>query len=413
MRDNVLSKGLKSRAQFYAEVIVKIYTKERLPAKITNLSRGARHLSLGVRLADPTRLDKAIKLAEPIALAAGSKAVLAQRDLHLVRYQFQLTHDLWEYYTRSDVNGLTIGLSENRHPIEFSFSPPHALVTGTTDSGKTETVKSMLVALISNYTPSELKFAIIDPHGDYADFENEAHLVCPIARTPDDIDQLLIWAGNELGQRKTENIRDSWRLILAIEEAEAILNDDRRLGIVQSIAAEGRKFNVNLLISSQKPTQKRLPDLVHLLNNKWVGLVDNAQVSAYLTGQAGLACHKLTGRGDFIHTTGAEVSRLQVAMATRADFDRLERVEVRPLELENEVEPIILNLPIEKSIGRPQNQVDPKLAALYFLQGPNEISIKQAKETLEISRRMHDLHRQFVLEFGAELVRLRKARLDR
>jgi hypothetical protein len=268
----------------------------------------------------------------------------------------------------------------------------------------------MLVALMMTFSPSEIKVALVDPHGDYADFENEAHLAGPIARQPEAIDRLLNWAGNELSYRKAENIRDAWRLVLVIEEAEAILADEKRLVIAQGIAAEGRKFKVNLVIASQKPTQKRLPDLVHLLNNKWVGLVDNAQISAYLTGQAGLECHKLTGRGDFVHIIGAEVSRLQVAMATQADFNRLDRAEIPPLELKEEVEPLILNVPLEKLSGRPPNQVDPKLAALYFLHGPNAISIKQAKEMLNISRRLHDQHRQFVVEFASELVRLRKAR---
>jgi hypothetical protein len=412
MKANVLSKGLKSRAQFYAQIIVKLYTKERLAAKVMQLSRGARHLSLGVRLADPTNLAKAIKLAEPIALGSGSRAVIAQRDLHLIRYQFQLAHDLWEYYTRADVTGLTVGLGENRHPIEFSFSPPHALIAGTTDSGKTETVKSILIALMTTHTPDELKIAIVDPHADYAAFENEAHLASPIGRTAQEIDQLLTWAGNVLAHRMTENIRDGWRLVIAIEEAEAVLSDETRLTIAQRIAAEGRKFKVNLLIASQKPTQKSLPDLVHLLNNKWIGLVDNAQISAYLTGQAGLECHKLTGQGDFIHIIGAEVSRLQVALATSADFDRLERAELRVPELDHAAEPLILNLPVEKAVGRPQNQVDPKLAALYFFNGPHTISIKQAKEILNLSRRRHDLHREFILDFAAEYLRLRKARLQ-
>ena len=113
---------------------------------------------------------------------------------------------------------------------EFTFSPPHALIAGTTDSGKTETVKSILIALMTTHTPDELKIAIVDPHADYGAFENEAHLAGPIARTAEEIEQLLTWAGNVLAHRMTENIRDAWRLVIAIEEAEASRESERRDG---------------------------------------------------------------------------------------------------------------------------------------------------------------------------------------
>jgi hypothetical protein len=60
------------------------------------------------------------------------------------------------------------------------------------------------------------------------------------------------------------------------------------------------------------------------LLNRFVGKVANAQISAMLTGHAGLQAHKLTGKGDFIHiSSGEDATRFQVALATQADFKRL------------------------------------------------------------------------------------------
>ena len=64
-------------AQRYGRIMSAVYGKEGIRGKVVKVTRGARHLSLGVRLADPRRLDKALSLAEPIALACRVPAVIA------------------------------------------------------------------------------------------------------------------------------------------------------------------------------------------------------------------------------------------------------------------------------------------------------------------------------------------------
>ena len=46
---------------------------------------------------------------------------------------------------------------------------------------------------------------------------------------------------------------------MVVDEAEDILNDEERLAIAQAIARGGRKFNVNLIVATQKPKQSKLP----------------------------------------------------------------------------------------------------------------------------------------------------------
>lgn len=400
---------LQNRARRYARVVGLLYSRRDLSGRLVSATRGARHLSLGVRLGDPLKLDAALALAEPLALATNITAVIAQRlptTPGLVSYQFELPAGYWQSYTRADVTGLGVGLGESRRQIDFGFDPPHAGVFGTTDSGKSETVKSILAGLFTTYTPDELGAVIIDPHRDFEDFQNAAHLVAPVASTIEGIDHALAWAGQELARRLDANERDGKRVVVVIDEAEDALGDDKRLAIAQRIGAEARKYLMNLIVSTQKPTQRNLPDLVDKLNNRWVGLVDNAHTSALLTGQAGLACHKLTGKGDFVHVAGATVERLQVAVATRADFDRLPRAEIEPPEVDEEDTPHILNYPVEKSPGRPPNVPEPKAVAAYAFYGPGKISIQQAQEMLGLSRRAHRLNRDFAKEMLAELKRL-------
>lgn len=400
---------LRKRAVFYARVINHLYGKRGIKGKLITATRGARHLSLGIRLNDPLKLADALNLANPLALATSVPHVLSRRlpsAPGLVSYQLELQAGYWQSYTRADVIGLGVGLAEQRRQVDFSFEDaPHALVAGATNCGKSVAVASILAGVCDVFTPDELKLVVIDPDFDYTDFDNVAHLAMPIAREQDQVDDALTWVGQELARRKEYNAREARRVLIVIDEAEDIIADEQRLAITQTIARGGRKFNLNLLVATQKPSQSNLPSLLNQLLNRWIGRCDSAQTSALLTGHAGLQAHKLTGAGDFLHINGA-VERLQVAMPTRQDFDALPRVEVAWPTLDVEDTPRILNFPDEKSPGRPAMEIDPVKVAVYVWHGPDGISISQAREELELKRYAHYAHRDFAISLVAELKKL-------
>lgn len=400
---------METKARNYAKAINFIFTQRGIKASIRTATRGARHLSLGVRLRNPLQLNDALNLANPIALETKTKAVIAQRrtDLPgLISYQFQLDERYWQVITRADVTGCGVGLAESRRQIDFNFDDaPHALVAGITGSGKTETVKSILVGLCEVYTPDRMRIALVDPDYDYTSFDNLAHLALPVAREGDQVDLALNWAGGELVGRKNRNEKDSHRILVVIDEAEDTLKDPKRLAIAQAIAKGGRKFNVNLLVATQKPKQDVLPDLINQLGNRFVGKVDNAQMSVLLTGHAGLQAHKLTLRGDFLHVNGT-IDRLQVAMPIGRDFERLPRRDVVWPMFPEEDTPPVLNIESDRGAGRPPGELDPRRLAAYLWYGPDKISISQARKMLDLARYAHYAHRDFAREVKAELMRL-------
>lgn len=401
---------LQNRARWYARVIAHLYAARGLRGELRLVSRGARHLSLGVRLADPLRLDLALNIAESLALQTNTPAVIAQRLVDrpgLVSYQFQLQDGYWQTYTRADLArrpGLIgVGLGESKRQINFAFDPPHALIAGTTGSGKSEAIKSLLVGLFTAYAPDELRAVIVDPDGDHADhFRNVAHLGgLPVAIRPEDIELALRHAHAEFRRRKQENRRDAPPLVVVIDEAEDALAG--RMELVAPLARHGRKYNVNLVLATQKPSEDTLPGILDKINNRWVGLVQNANISAHLTGQAGLGCNKLTGRGDFVHVAGHVNERLLVAMAMRQDYDALPRTELAPPE-----DPglDVDDYEDEPGPGRPSNAPDPRAVARYLWYGPGKVTRPQARGW-GLSWRAHYLNRDFAQEVKEELLALR------
>lgn len=407
----MMQKKVSTHAKVYADILARLFMGQNIGGKLQTVTRGPRFLSLGVRLNDPQQVDRALKLAEPLALAAKTEAVVAQRVTGLIVYQFQLQPSFWQWFTRADVSGNVIGLGEQRRPVTFTFTDaPHALFAGATGSGKTEAIKSALIAVLNGYNPGQLRLIIIDQKNILQAFENEAHLLLPRAITGDAATAALLTANAELARRIQSGGNDWPNLLITIDEVSLLPDDRPTVAALQNLAKVGREKNVNLIVGNQKPLQRNLPEVLDNLLNRFVGQVDSAATSATLTGHSGLNAHKLTGRGDFLHVTGNNVTRFQVAMATGADFDALDRQEVR-----DAIQPApVIDLPAAEPIGgRPELAVNFQTLGRYFAWYALKqyLSIAGAESRFGHKRTLHTRYnealREFVTGFNSELKRLR------
>ena len=137
--------------------------------------------------------------------------------------------------------------------------------------------------------------------------------------------------------------------------------------------------------------------IFNLILGRWVGLVDGPNSSYHITGRAGLECHGLTGKGDFIQVkSGGLHDRLQVALATQADYENLPRADIASPEFE-EVEPLdAAQLPEPtRSPGAPRKEVDPWKVGFYLAFGPRSVSKRIANQTLGLGYDLHIRHRDF------------------
>jgi len=402
---NVKKRQLSGRAKVYSTAVTNLTQAEGIEGRGVSVSRGARFLSFGVRLKDHRQIDKALKLAEPLASATRTPVVIAHRDEGLIMYQFQLSNLWWLDYTRADLTTtpehVGVGLAEGRRQVDLLFDVPHIGVFGTTGSGKTETVKSMLAGLFTAHRPDDLQAVIIDLKGKYLEFTNVAHLRgLPIARTDDDVDRVLSFVNSQIIHREQTSTFDGRRLVVVVDEAEAIFCNRRRLEIGGTLVKRGREVRINSLFATQEPHKGQFSKYIFkLVLGRWVGLVDGPNTSYHITGRSGLECHHLTGRGDFIQVKpGGLHDRLQVALATQLDFDKLPRADIAPPEFEL-VEPLDtaqLPEPEEpRGPGRPREVVDPWKVGFYLAFGPRNVSKRIARQTLGLGYDLHIRHRDF------------------
>ncbi|MEM7033916.1 MAG: hypothetical protein AAF629_30520, partial [Chloroflexota bacterium] len=94
-----MRKNIQARAKVYALILARLFSHQQISGRLLSATRGARYVSLGVRLNNPNQISKAIKLAEPLALAAKVETVLSQRRGGLINYQIELAQVYWEFYS--------------------------------------------------------------------------------------------------------------------------------------------------------------------------------------------------------------------------------------------------------------------------------------------------------------------------
>jgi len=160
---------------------------------------------------------------------------------------------------------------QSSHPLllDLVSAGPHAVVTGMTGSGKTEFVKSWLVALAASYSPDELSFLVIDFKGGagFTQLSGLAHVVGVLT----DLDhteahRAMTSLRAEIHHREralahvgvgdiselSGNVNLA-RLIVIVDEYRAVLDAFPELTTTfVDLAARGRSLGIHLILSSQR-----------------------------------------------------------------------------------------------------------------------------------------------------------------
>lgn len=381
--ENKVSSKIKPIAKVYTQIILSVLKNNDIEiSKIKPITRGARHLSISLRLKDHKNIKKSIEIANQISSAAKTNNVIARLEDGYVNYQLNLQESLWQWYTRDDVTGFGVGLGEQKKQIDFTFSKPHALFAGTSGSGKTEAIKSALFALFTEYNRENLQTIIIDQKNELSDFNNVTQLLTPIAITESDVFKSCSLAEAEL-ERRIQHPNNKNKIIIVIDELSMLPRE--ALETISKISKIGRSLNINLIIGDQEPkrsSNKLYSIIIGNLLNRFIGQVDSASASSVLAGHSGVQAHKLLGSGDFLHIENGLAERFQIAQVKPNNLETLERGIVTKKKYD---------LPLIKKsnrVGNPGIKLEVKWLAYYIKHGHKLSYVKAAEKG--ISRRRHE-----------------------
>jgi len=215
------------------------------------------------------------------------------------------------------------------------------LIGGTSGSGKSELIRSLVVAIALNNPDMNLTCTLIDPKRvTFTDFGQSPFLSQPVIMDPDRAMDALMMHVSEMEERyrvlenagcpdiSEYNARHSpqmKRTIIVIDEyADLIMNKSTKEALesaIQKIGQKGRAAGFHLILATQRPDAKIITGVIKAnLQLKIALKVTSSTNSRIILDETGAEC--LAGYGDMLIGGSVPIQRLQSAKVSKDDISR-------------------------------------------------------------------------------------------
>ena len=304
--------------------------------KLTQITSLSNDLALALA-AHPIRIEAPIPGKSQVGIEVPNKttATVRLRDL-LESKEFKKRSDNLMFCIGRDVSGKTAMVSVNKMP--------HVLIAGATGSGKSVGINSLIVSLLYQNSPDDLKFIMVDPKRvELSVYNGIPHLLTPVITDVEKTVNSLKWAVTEMDRRYEVLSRAGKRNIEGYNAAAS--NEERmpyivfiidELADIMSVASSSveaaivrlsqmsRAVGIHLVLATQRPSVNVITGLIKAnMPTRIAFAVTSLVDSRTILDFAG--AEKLLGRGDmlYIDPSTSKPRRYQGAYIDETEIEKV------------------------------------------------------------------------------------------
>ena len=310
----------------------------KIEAHIINVTRGPSVTRYEVELDKGVRLNKLTSCADDIALSLGASGVriaavpgkisivgieVPNRSVTTVSLREVIGSN--EFETAKSKSSFAVGKDIGGSCIVGNIAKlPHMLIAGTTGSGKSVCMNSIIISLLYKASPDDVKLIMVDPKMvELGIYNGIPHLLIPVVTDPKKAAGSLQWAVTEMMRRykamSDAGVRDleSYNAIMESQEEDGnklpqvvvIIDELADLMLVAAkeveesicrIAQMGRASGIHLVIATQRPSADVITGLMKAnIPSRIAFAVASAMESRIILDTQG--AEKLVGKGDMLY----------------------------------------------------------------------------------------------------------------
>ena len=333
-------------------------------AKVENISVGPAITRYELKPAEGVRVSKIANLADDIALNLAAESIRIEApipgkqavgiEIPNKEKESVPLRDVIESDEFEDNNSkLTVALGKDvagSIVLADIAKMPHVLIAGSTGSGKSVCINTIITSIIYNAKPSEVKLVMVDPKVvELSVYNGIPHLLIPVVTDPRKAAGALAWAVQEMDNRYNlfaeKGVRDLKGYNKALEHSEdgenvgklpqivIIIDELADLMMVAAkevedsicrLAQKARAAGMHLVVATQRPSVDVITGLIKANIPSRIAFAVSSQIdSRTILDQVG--AEKLLGKGDmlFYPASASKPVRVQGAFVSDGEVEKI------------------------------------------------------------------------------------------
>ena len=263
---------------------------------------------------------------------------------------------------------IALGKNISGKPIVGDLtSMPHLLIAGTTGSGKSVCINTIILSLLYRHTPDKCKFILIDPKMlELSTYEGIPHLLCPVITEAKKAASVLGWVVKEMESRyrlmTKEGVRNidgynakhklpmPYIVVVVDEMSDLMLVAGKEIeNYIQKLSQMARAAGIHIIMATQRPSVDVITGTIKANFPTRISFQVTSKIdSRTILGEQG--AEQLLGKGDMLYMSSANrIVRIHAPFVSDNEIEKINN------SLRSQAEPDyideILNFADEKEIG--------------------------------------------------------------